>query len=74
MTKIKTKVSTHWQIFKGRLLIDFAVGTAAVGYKLYLKWTLAIGNRTNIKDKGHEGSNLAINIKRVNVYMGNPFP
>ena len=30
MTKIKTKVSTNWQTFKGRILIHCAVGTADV--------------------------------------------
>ena len=35
MTMIKQKVSINWQKFKGRILIHWAVGNAAVCNELY---------------------------------------
>jgi len=32
---IKTKVSIYWQLFKGRIPIHYAVGTAGVCNELY---------------------------------------
>jgi len=59
MTKIKTKVSINWSKFERRILIHCAVVTAAECNGLYQKRALSAGNRSNIKDKSHKGSNLA---------------
>jgi len=37
MTQIKTKVSIHWQTFKGIILIHCSVGTEAVCKEFLLK-------------------------------------